>query len=112
MWGRVPRASFGLSRIASDSLLHISILRDIATSPPTRNTNNAPAVEMSHSILDISYDKQSGSIAEFMMHHDNRGERLYLKVNATTSTIRLYTALLRNHKSDDLRIPDQVPFQF
>ena len=67
---------------------------------------------MSHSILDTSYDKQSGSIAEFMMHHDNRGERLYLKVNATTSTIRLYTALLCNHKSDDLRIPDQVSFHF
>ena len=67
---------------------------------------------MSHSILDTSYDKQSGSIAKFMMHHDNRGERLYLKVNATIITIRLYPALLCNHKSDDLRIPDQVPSQF
>jgi hypothetical protein len=66
---------------------------------------------MSHSILDTSYDKQSGSIAEFMMHHDNRGERLYLKVNATFNTIRLYLALLCNHKSNDLRIPHQVPFQ-
>jgi hypothetical protein len=67
---------------------------------------------MSHSILDTSYDKQSGGIAGFMMHYDNCGERLYLKGNATISSTRLYPALRCNHHRMNLRIPNKVSFQF